>query len=59
MLDIQNLHAGVDDKNILKGISLKVNAGEIHAIMGPMELEKAPLPQSLQAKKSFRLPKEP
>ena len=35
MLAIKNLHAGVDDKNILKGINLEVNPGEIHAIMGP------------------------
>src|ERR1700683_3601153 len=35
MLEIRNLSAGVDGKEILKGLSLSVNPGEIHAIMGP------------------------
>ena len=35
MLKIENLHATVDGKEILKGISLELNPGEIHAIMGP------------------------
>lgn len=35
MLEIHNLHANIDGKEILKGINLKVKAGEIHAIMGP------------------------
>ncbi len=35
MLSIKNLHAGIDDKAILKGLSLEVNPGEVHAIMGP------------------------
>lgn len=35
MLKIENLHASVADKPILKGLSLTINAGEVHAIMGP------------------------
>src|SRR3989344_5265638 len=35
MLEIKNLHARVEEKEILKGLNLKVNAGEVHAIMGP------------------------
>ncbi len=35
MLEIRNLSAGVDGKEILNGLSLTVNAGEVHAIMGP------------------------
>ena len=35
MLEIKNLHARIGDKEILKGISLVINDGEIHAIMGP------------------------
>ncbi|HEY2329291.1 MAG TPA: Fe-S cluster assembly ATPase SufC [Verrucomicrobiae bacterium] len=34
MLEIENLHAGVADKQILKGFSLTINAGEVHALMG-------------------------
>ncbi len=35
MLEIKNLHARTEEKEILKGLNLKVNAGEVHAIMGP------------------------
>ena len=35
MLTIKNLHAGVDGKEILRGIDLEINAGQVHAIMGP------------------------
>ena len=36
MLEIKNLTASIDGKEILKGINLTVNPGEVHAIMGPM-----------------------
>ena len=35
LLEIKNLHVEIDGKEILKGLDLTVNAGEVHAIMGP------------------------
>ena len=35
MLDIRDLHAAVDNVQILKGVNLQVKAGELHAVMGP------------------------
>ena len=35
LLEVKDLHAGIDGKEILKGLNLQVKRGEVHAIMGP------------------------
>ncbi len=55
MLEIRNLHAGVDGKPILKGINLTVSAGEVHAIMGPNGSGKSTLAQILAGREGYHV----
>ncbi len=53
MLEIDNLHARVDGKDILKGLSLSVNPGEVHAIMGPNGSGKSTLGHVLAGRDGY------
>ena len=55
LLEIKNLHAQVEDMEILKGINLTVNQGEVHAIMGPNGSGKSTLAQVMAGKEEYEV----
>ena len=55
MLEIKNLHVSTDNKEILKGVNLKINKGEVHAVMGPNGSGKSSLSLALMGHPRYKI----
>ena len=55
MLKINNLHVSIEGKQIIKGLSLSINKGEVHALMGPNGSGKSTLSYVLSGKEGYEI----